>query len=543
MNVLSSWILREYTVPILKELYSIHFEKFVQNLKLPGSESANPNLDEISVNIENVLENPRYCTAWIKNLPAIVKVTIEKVLFRGQQKISDLELELNINLVRNNGANKVSGELILMPGFYLFKLIQGLNPGLKNPKDNYAIDLSDKLKKILRKSLFLTADPAITEVTRSVKDVDSLDYQTAKKTIGLLTIIKDQSGKTRKQLIKKLAEEQGAEELFKGKEYTENGLHLLTEIVDNKSDLTVDSAPMDLIKFLLEALKNEGCEAKHLIPHVYGTRQKQEYKIKIQKYILKFFRSISRLPEDRWIQEKDFLQYFQKTIQLSFFEGSKTYYHKGKKKIWIDRVNYTDLMVIPLLKNLISFFCLVGILAGNRDNEFRLTSLGAIALKSKDHEGALLTWAEEVKIDLDSDRLLIELSTDDIALQDFIEGFSNQLSRLTYLGDLIKFVAKLRTEEELNFFKDQFKIRVADPLPKIWKVFFREARERIHPLELRDDMVVYQLSEEQKGLAKLLTTDPCFKEIIYRVEDYKIALLKHDLPKLRSRLKQKGYLL
>ncbi len=534
-----------YPVPVLKELYSIQFESFIRSSPPHRAQSAPDDLNWIAQNIAAVFNDANECYRWVNSLPEVVKSTIEIILVEGQQTIPDLESEIGVNLIRQKTVKKKNNEYILMPGFYLFQLIQGLNPNLKKPKENYALDLPLVIRNPLLKSGFKPASETSFISTQPVENLNHLNSRIDENLVKLLSILKDPLRRNRFGHIKKIIVKH--EEIYPAvnPEQLNFEIHLLIHLFDASFQKTdKDREPLDLIRNLVSTLQRGDFGEDRFIPGIQHTQNPPVQDNRFHDYFKELTKYLTNYGSERWIDEAQLVKVLLRSIHLKPTKDLKSFkqFQKGEK-IWIDQVNQKALIEKPLLKTIFGVLSLLGILYRNQNKELFLTSIGLDIFRLKKRGGPALSWREKIKIDLDSDRLLIELSAEDPVAQEFIETFAIKLSQHSYCGDISTLISNIKTEVDLDLWEEQFKFTLSAKLPANWKAFLKEAKNRIHPLELRDDFVIYQLSEEQKELAKLLTSDPKLKKIVCRVENYKIAVLKEDLPDLKSRLKQKGFLL
>ncbi len=138
--------------------------------------------------------------------------------------------------------------------------------------------------------------------------------------------------------------------------------------------------------------------------------------------------------------------------------------------------------------------------------------------------------------------LLIQLDKADSRIAGSLGVFAEQTSPLAFKTDARLFLRNINRKEELTAKIELFKQMAPANIPKNWKDFFNSLYEKIDPLSLYGDCIIFSVARTNQELIRLLAQDPVIKTLILKAEGYLIIVPKKNYAALRRRLAEFGYL-
>lgn len=172
----------------------------------------------------------------------------------------------------------------------------------------------------------------------------------------------------------------------------------------------------------------------------------------------------------------------------------------------------------------------------------RLTHFGAyIAGKNDNYSPPEFKLGFNLKLSDHSLTILVDevSKTADTVLAPFTQKVSERRYQTNASFFLQKCKSKKDLEHKINLFKDSVKTT----LPENWNAFFNQLRQKVDPLEKVTNVQVFRIPPDNQELLQKIARDETLKPHILKAEDYHILVDKKDVPVLKKRLKELGYLL
>ena len=171
----------------------------------------------------------------------------------------------------------------------------------------------------------------------------------------------------------------------------------------------------------------------------------------------------------------------------------------------------------------------------------RLTPLGAYVSGQTRHYEASEVKREETALFLDPQRLFLTLSGQDplleLTLQRYMETAGTRRYHLTFES----LFATCQNKREIREAKRLFDRLAGGKLPPVWRDFFKQAVERLQPIEEEKGLRVFKLPDNP-NLLRIVATDPLLSSIVLKVEGKRIAMKATDFNLFKNHLKRYGYL-
>jgi hypothetical protein len=341
----------------------------------------------------------------------------------------------------------------------------------------------------------------------------------------------------------------------------ENTVDLLKEIIHN----FISSKSAYFLDSLLMHIKGKG-----------DLRNDEDYKNRNTRVKNSILTIIKSLIPDKWISIENIIRFtFYRNIFFNLidenFAEHNLYFDETKRtsntytygqKTYVKEDNYNDVVIIPLVKAAMFLFAAFGIvdIAYNmpknniykqKNQEYlsvfdgikyiRLTELGGHLIGlTEDFEVEI--EQEVIEIKLDEDRLMLTAQGNDKFKILFIESFSEKIGENRYKVNFSTFLNGCNNRDEIEAKIKFFKGEIEKSPPKIWLDFFEEVLTKVNPIQKKTDFGVYQIKTD-KELIELLVEDEVLKKYILKVENSNIAINNNDLPDIKKRLEEFGYLI
>lgn len=301
----------------------------------------------------------------------------------------------------------------------------------------------------------------------------------------------------------------------------------------------------------------------NFLPHIKGFKANYLADTKTVKWCIKLQEYMSRYP-DKWIDLqlfRDFLfvhkldessgcplnpQSFGKMRLSNTLSGNTIFIDSQRDEI--------DTELIRAIAAAMYGMGLAELAVDTEDNvnyetpcgnirKIRLTALGKYAIGLSDKYVAE-NFVSKDWFCIDPDHLIITSSKESNPYEPLLADIAVQIGKGRYRIDSGSFLKKCQdisdVDKKISFFKEY----ICDDLTPIWKDFFNDIQSRCYPFT--GENVQYQMlriKDNNKELAKLLTTDPQLRSMILLVEGYRFLIKSDDLNKFTVLMKSKGYLI
>lgn len=175
-----------------------------------------------------------------------------------------------------------------------------------------------------------------------------------------------------------------------------------------------------------------------------------------------------------------------------------------------------------------------------RPTKFGLFTLGRYSEYHADHEIVVPKYFE-----FSSEYLIFKSLVDNNPILPQLEPYAKNIGGNRYQVSFETFKTIPYNAKDVDNCRYLFEEAFGEKLPNVWQNFFKEMKNRIHPLEeiASYDYEIYKLDPENKDLLNLLTTDPTLRNIIIRAENFMILVPRNHKSTFKNRLKKFGYFL
>lgn len=335
------------------------------------------------------------------------------------------------------------------------------------------------------------------------------------------------------------------------------------QITDHR---VTDEQPENILKGLLEdVIYYPGIFAPTILNHVSGLRANALLESYTTKQANNILALLKKQNSQNWIsvthlclelREQEVMGCYNLLFFNADFEKMDIINQKLRQEIHLD--NCYIQMGIPFIKGFLFMLASFGVLEiactdpkpddasyYNSLRYVRLTALGAYILGlSKEYTSPVVQERADY-FELDDSKLLIralgEHNPYETLLDDISRFIGNHRYSVTYASFLKNCATRKDISDKINFFKQY----ISSDLPENWKQFFSTLSRQASPMSKIPEsrFFIYQVSAADKGLQRLVSTDPVLRQYVVRAENY-ILLVKADRQKeVTERLKEFGYLL
>jgi hypothetical protein len=152
----------------------------------------------------------------------------------------------------------------------------------------------------------------------------------------------------------------------------------------------------------------------------------------------------------------------------------------------------------------------------------------------------------ESKIDgftLSDSALIIKLDSADSPYSGSFSNFAEQLNPLSFKTDASIFLKNVRSLQDLKTKIALFQQMVPTGIPENWQDFFNGLFKKVDPMDLYGDCAVFRIPSDNKAFIQILAQDTVIKKLVFKAEGYLIIVPKSNIPPLKRRLAEFGYLL
>lgn len=172
----------------------------------------------------------------------------------------------------------------------------------------------------------------------------------------------------------------------------------------------------------------------------------------------------------------------------------------------------------------------------------RLTNLGAYVLGITDEYEAPESISKS-SIVLSTDSLTITVDKDDAIAPISLAQFMVQVSPNRFSTDYAIFLKNVQNKTVLENKIKLFKTTIGDDIPENWKAFLDELKQKVNPLTLVEDIIVYKIPKDNAELQKLILLDEKLSTLCSKVENYQVMIKSIHHNKFKKRLEEFGYLI
>lgn len=340
---------------------------------------------------------------------------------------------------------------------------------------------------------------------------------------------------------------------------------MLVSISLKKNQINIDS--MGILKqckttfekdfkllYLLNDLKNHG--------HVsfYSS-----YKQQAESAVIEL---MNRLPVGKWVSVENIVSYCQihdlKIQPCSVGEYTTLAYEEegiyGKNKISISQGNAYRFVEKPTLLSALFLFAALGwadIAYNAPDGKlsvdyfssfdglkaFKINDLGGyiFGLSSGDYTPKVNKATQDLAFDDQS--LLVFCDPDNAVAETVLANYAERVSPTRFRVSSETFLKDCKSKKQLLDKVELFQKSVAPNLPNNWKTFFSDIISKAEPLTAVSDMVVYKIPSQNSDLIRLMAQDAVLKTMVVKAEGFRILVAQSQNAKLKSRLRELGYLM
>lgn len=324
--------------------------------------------------------------------------------------------------------------------------------------------------------------------------------------------------------------------------------------------------PQDILKaFIRKAYGNGFPSATVLLPDIKGLAYFENHQFKV--YEGQMLKLLKDLPQNEYVAIENILGYCSFSLFQTDIVGRNEAYEKltmeapedGHYKVAIGYNRHRNAIELPVLKGTFFFFAALGLceIIYDEVDEYESTTIryspwdNLIAVKRTALGDYVCGLSEqyqmsESKIDdftLSDSALIIKLDSAESPYSVSFSNFAEQLNPLSFKTDASIFLKNVRSLQDLNTKIALFKQMVPTGMPKIWQDFFNGLFKKVNPMDFYGDCAVFRIPSDNKAFIQILAQDTVIKKLVFKAEGYLIIVPKSNIPPLKRRLAEFGYLL
>lgn len=322
----------------------------------------------------------------------------------------------------------------------------------------------------------------------------------------------------------------------------------------------------DILKaFFKRAYGNGFASPTVLLPDIKGLAYFENHQFKT--YERQMVKLIKDLPKNEYVAIENILGYCSFSLFQMDIVGRTEAHEKltmeapdgGNYKVAIGYNRHRNAIELPVLKGTFFFFAALGLCEIIYDEVEEKKSTSAvyspwdklIAVKRTSLGDYVFGLSEhyqmsETKIDgftLSDSALIIKLDSAESPYSVSFSNFAEQLNPLSFKTDASIFLKNVRSLQDLNTKIALFKQMVPTGIPKNWQDFFNGLFKKVDPMDLYGDCAVFRIPSDNKAFIQILAQDMVIKKLVFKAEGYLIIVPKSNIPPLKRRLAEFGYLL
>lgn len=324
--------------------------------------------------------------------------------------------------------------------------------------------------------------------------------------------------------------------------------------------------PQDILKaFIRKAYGNGFPSATVLLPDIKGLAYFENHQFKV--YEGQMLKLLKDLPQNEYVAIENILGYCSFSLFQTDIVGRNEAYEKltmeapedGHYKVAIGYNRHRNAIELPVLKGTFFFFAALGLceIIYDEVDEYESTTVryspwdNLIAVKRTALGDYVCGLSEqyqmsESKIDdftLSDSALIIKLDSAESPYSVSFSNFAEQLNPLSFKTDASIFLKNVRSLQDLNTKIALFKQMVPTGMPKNWQDFFNGLFKKVNPMDFYGDCAVFRIPSDNKAFIQILAQDTVIKKLVFKAEGYLIIVPKSNIPPLKRRLAEFGYLL
>jgi hypothetical protein len=322
----------------------------------------------------------------------------------------------------------------------------------------------------------------------------------------------------------------------------------------------------DILKaFFKRAYGNGFPSPTVLLPDIKGLAYFENHQFKT--YERQMVKLIKDLPKNEYVSIENILGYCSFSLFQMDILGRTEAHEKltmeapdgGNTKVAIGYNRHRNAIELPVLKGTFFFFAALGLceIIYDEVEEKKPTSAvyspwdKLIAVKRTPLGDYVFGLSEhyqmsETKIDgftLSDSALIIKLDSADSPYSGSFSNFAEQLNPLSFKTDASIFLKNVRSLQDLKTKIALFQQMVPTGVPENWKDFFNSLFKKVDPMDLYGDCAVFRIPSDNKAFIQILAQDTVIKKLVFKAEGYLIIVPKSNIPNLKRRLAEFGYLL
>jgi hypothetical protein len=322
----------------------------------------------------------------------------------------------------------------------------------------------------------------------------------------------------------------------------------------------------DILKaFFKRAYGNGFPSPTVLLPDIKGLAYFENHQFKT--YERQMVKLIKDLPKNEYVSIENILGYCSFSLFQMDILGRTEAHEKltmeapdgGNTKVAIGYNRHRNAIELPVLKGTFFFFAALGLceIIYDEVEEKKPTSAvyspwdKLIAVKRTPLGDYVFGLSEhyqmsETKIDgftLSDSALIIKLDSADSPYSGSFSNFAEQLNPLSFKTDASIFLKNVRSLQDLKTKIALFQQMVPTGVPENWKDFFNSLFKKVDPMDLYGDCAVFRIPSDNKAFIQILAQDAVIKKLVFKAEGYLIIVPKSNIPNLKRRLAEFGYLL
>lgn len=331
-----------------------------------------------------------------------------------------------------------------------------------------------------------------------------------------------------------------------------------------KNQINVDS--LEILKQLQKTLLKE-LKLLHLLNDLknHGFVNMYGYKQEAEKTLIEI---MERLPSNKWVSIENLVAYAQihDLQMLPTHDYSSLAYEvpssnsSYSEKMHVNSNNLYSFVQHPALLGGLFLMAALGWLdiayeaptgqfGTNYYSSFdglrcvRLNDLGAHIFG---HSGK--TYTPKVnkatqELIFDDKSLLIFCDPENAVAETVLANYAERVSNTRFLVTPQTFLKDCKSKAQLSAKISLFQKSVAPNLADNWHRFFDDILSKAEPFIPTNDLVVLRIPPANQTLIKLLAQDEVLKSIVLKAEGFRILVPQNQISKLKSRLRELGYLM
>jgi len=324
---------------------------------------------------------------------------------------------------------------------------------------------------------------------------------------------------------------------------------------------SVSETPLKIIELLFKQNLSKRSPAPILLQHLKGINNLVSYDFhnEATPQILKVFET---LPIQKWVTFKNLIvhtySHFLDIVPLPQYTFQKLYSEIGinngnSKRMGI--INTTDYLVTPHLAGHIYLFAAFGLMELAIDEEvepiysyydglkaFKLTNLGAYILGLVNEYNAPED-TNAVKLIFDDNSTIIRAEGNLEIVDTMMSNYTVKMGENRYQFSPEKFIKDCKSTKSLEDKISLFKQTIHQKLPTFWENYLQQLKVNSTLIELRRDVRVFKLPQDNKQLHNIISQDEVLRTLIVKAEGFQVIVSDVNIPAFINRMKFFGYLI